>query len=315
MTTALATADQTPQKLDDVMLAMDIVDTLRHRDLVLAKELSGEERKEALVKRLKEIYSAQGIEVPDRILEDGVKALEEQRFIYNPPRDSLGIRLARLYIARDRWLPPLGLVAGAALFVTAGYEFGFERPREAAAERTRIEMTVTLPNELEAARDAALALAGDDAARLRIETSYHDGAAAAAAGDRDAARDAVGELKFLSGVLAEELSLRIVNDPGENSGVFTFNDNAPGARNYYLIVEAIDARGRPQALEITSEETGETKRAHKWGVRVPEGEFNRVAADKQDNAIIEQNVVGRKPMGLLAPVYDIPTAGGAILEW
>lgn len=312
MTTALAPA---PQSLDDVMLAMDVVDTLRHRELVLAKELGGAERKEALIRRLKEIYEAQGIEVPDRILEDGVKALDEQRFVYNPPKDSFAVKVARAYIDRGRWGPPLAFIAGAALFLTAAYEFGFERPRAAQAERARVELAVDLPKQIAAARDAARALAAGDAARARIDASYREGLSAAKAGDAAAARDAVGELSFLSGVLAQDLTIRVVSRPGEYSGVFRIPDDAPDTRNYYLIVEAVDARGRPQAIEIASEEDRKTARATIWGVRVPEAEFNRIAADKEDDQIIQHADVGRKPKGALAPVYDVPAAGGAILEW
>lgn len=314
MTETTALADK-PQSLDDVMMAMDVVDTLRHRELVVAKELGVAERKDALIRRLKEIYSAQGIEVPDRILEDGVKALEERRFVYDPPKDGFSVRLARAYIDRGRWAPPLFFIAGAALFLTAAYEFGFERPREARAERERVELSVDLPKEIAAARDAALAQAADDPARARIEASYLDGVAAAKAGDAGGARAAIGDLEFLSGVLSETLTIRVVSRPDEYSGVFRIPDDAPGARNYYLIVEAVDARGRPQMLEIASEEDRKVARATRWGVRVPEGEFNRIAADKEDDQIIQHADIGRKPKGALAPVYDVPTAGGAILEW
>ncbi len=309
-----ALADAKPQSLDDVMLAMDIVDTLRHRELVVAKELGGAERKDALIRRLKEIYHAQGIEVPDRILEDGVKALDEHRFTYEPPRDSFAIRLARLYINRGRWGPPIALVAGAALFLTAAYEFGFERPREASAERTRVELSVDLPRQLAEARAAALALAEGDAARARLETSYQDGVAATKSGDAAGARAALGELGFLAGVLAQDLAIRVVSRPGEYSGVFRIPDDAPGARNYYLVVEAVDAKGRAQPLEIASEEDQKTARAEKWGVRVSEADFNAVADDKADDQIIQNAQIGAKPKGALAPVYDID-AGGAILEW
>ena len=302
------------QSLDDVMLAMDIVDTLRHRELILEKELSGAERKVELVKRLKEIYSAQGIEVSDRILEDGVKALEEQRFIYEPPKDGLSVRLAKVYIARDRWLKPFAFVAGLALFATAAYEFGFDNPREAQARKAQVELTLELPAELAAARDAALKLAENDAARSRIEASFDDGVAAAKDGRADAARAAISDLSFLASILKEGFIIRVVSRPGEYSSVFRIPDNAPNARNYYLIVEAVDSRGRARPLEIESEEDQQTARVEKWGVRVSESTFNAVAADKADDQIIQHADIGEKPRGALTPVYQID-AGGAILEW
>jgi hypothetical protein len=59
---------------------MDVVDTLRHDQRLVERELSADASDEALIKRLREVYKGQGIEVPDRVLEEGVKALKEKRF-------------------------------------------------------------------------------------------------------------------------------------------------------------------------------------------------------------------------------------------
>ena len=80
-----AVAAGTPQKLDDIMIAMDVVDTLRHREDLVRRELGEEQREAELIARLRKIYQDQGIEVPDRVLADGVKALKESRFVYTPP--------------------------------------------------------------------------------------------------------------------------------------------------------------------------------------------------------------------------------------
>ena len=48
-------------KLDDVMLAMDVVDTLRHEHIMLERDLSQEDRRETLITRLRDIYKAQGL--------------------------------------------------------------------------------------------------------------------------------------------------------------------------------------------------------------------------------------------------------------
>lgn len=316
MTTALATGEaQSPQKLDDVMLAMDIVDTLRHRERLVEMELGGEAREQALIRRLKEIYAAQGIDVPDDILKDGVKALEDKRFQYEAPKPGIAVSLAKIYIARDRWLKPLALVFGLAAFATATYEFGYAAPREARIAAEQVDLKETLPAGLASARDAGLALAADDGARARIETAYQDGIAAARKGEAGPARAALEVLARLKGDLEMDLTVRIVQRDDENSGVFRIRDDAPNVRNYYLIVEAVDAGGRVHALEIESEEDRSVERVAKWGVRVPEGVFNTVAADKQDDRIIENAVIGRKPRGALQPAYSTDGAGGAILKW
>ncbi|HXK56547.1 MAG TPA: DUF6384 family protein, partial [Gammaproteobacteria bacterium] len=51
------------KRLSDVMLAMDVVDTLRHRRLLVERELQSDQRDEKLIDRLRDIYRSQGIEV------------------------------------------------------------------------------------------------------------------------------------------------------------------------------------------------------------------------------------------------------------
>jgi hypothetical protein len=89
--------------LDDVMLAMDVVDTLRHSRRLVDKELASEEDDARLLRRLRDTYASQGIEVPDEILRQGVAALKENRFVYTPPPSGFWAFLARLYVTRKRW--------------------------------------------------------------------------------------------------------------------------------------------------------------------------------------------------------------------
>src|SRR5690606_4842766 len=92
-----------PPPLDEVMLAMDVVDTLRHREQLVAKELAEGVREEDLYARLRQVYAAQGIDVPERILREGVAALRENRFVYKPKGSPAARRWAMLYVHRRRW--------------------------------------------------------------------------------------------------------------------------------------------------------------------------------------------------------------------
>ena len=122
-------------------------------------------------------------------------------------------------------------------------------------------------------------------------------------------------LNDLAARLAAAYSVRIVNRPGVPSAIWRVPASNPRARNYYLIVEAIDRDGRPVEVPITSEEDGITARVSRWGLHVPEAEFERVRRDKHASGIIEQPVNGEKTPGSLATRWNVQTTGGAILSW
>ena len=75
-----------PQKLDELMLAMDVVDTLRHQDSLVARELDETRREGQLIERLRQIYRDQGIEVPDRVLHEGVQGAQRKPFCLYAPQ-------------------------------------------------------------------------------------------------------------------------------------------------------------------------------------------------------------------------------------
>ena len=90
-------------QLDELMLAMDVVDTLRHERRLVQKELTAGDHDRQLIERLREIYAGQGIAVPDEVLAQGVDALREDRFAYTAPAPGLGRSLQIAYVRRGRW--------------------------------------------------------------------------------------------------------------------------------------------------------------------------------------------------------------------
>jgi hypothetical protein len=300
---AVPVAAGAKQPLDEVMLAMDVVDTLRRRERLVKRELDADGRQEDIKERLRKIYYAQGIEVPDHLLDEGVAALKEDRFVYKPSSGGLGVRLARLYVSRGRWGKwVLGGIAALIAAWAINY-FVFVAPDAA------------LPEELATAHAQAIEIAQSEDARETAERLLSAGQAALREQDTDAAREALRSLQDLHTRLEQEYSLRIVNRPGERSGVWRVPDVNTGARNYYIIVEAIDPTGRVLTIPITNEETGKSERVSKWGLRVDEETFERVARDKQDDGIIEHDRFGYKNRGYLVPKYEMRTSGAAITQW
>lgn len=289
------------------MLAMDVVDTLRHREDIVARELDAAGRRARLIDRLRDIYAAQGIEVTDAILKEGVRALEEDRFKYQPPEPSFRLRLARFYVSRDVWMKPFIVLGSIALILFGGYFATVTLPEQRAL--------AALPGELDNAFAQIVNVANDRTATDRAQTLLADARAALDEGDADGARALEDELSALLTNLRSEYELRIVSRPNELSGVWRVPAVNSSARNHYLIVEAIDTGGKRLRLPIRSEEDGKVKTVSKWGLRVSERTFQQVAADKRDDGIIQGALVGRKPRGDLDPEYLVPTSGATITDW
>jgi len=301
--------------LDEVMLAMDVVDTLRHRQDLATRELAGVSREQQLIDKLREIYHQQGIEVPDAILKQGVDALAESRFVYDPPKPGLGTTLARLYVGRKRWGKPVGAALVAVLVLGTGY-FGLWRPyQNGIAEQARIELAEGLPARMDALYQTIFDETKVQQAVTQAEALRTRGRTLAAEGNRDGAEAALADLVALRDRLRQEYTLRVVNQPDERSGFWRTPEINTAATNYYIVVEALDPDGNLLSMPILNEETGKTEVVARWGLRVPESVYDSVAADKQDDGIIEGDDVGRKSDGFLNVEYNLPVLGGAVTQW
>ncbi len=293
--------------LEDLMVAMDVVDTIRHRRLVVERELDAAGRRQRLIVRLRDIYAAQGIEVTDAALEAGVDALEEERFAYTPAPDGLSTAFAKLYVRRGRWLKPVLIVVALALLVALAVHFTITVPQN------RIE--AALPGQIQVTHGRIMSVSQSDAAATRANELLAQARRALDAESFDEAMEIHSDLEALLRELELGYELRIVSRPNEFSGVWRVPDINSEARNYYLIVEAVDTRGNVLLRKVRNEEDGRVYEVRKWGVRVDGATFEAVAADKRDDGIIEDYVLGTKSAGKLEPDYRVPTSGATITEW
>lgn len=311
-TAASGDAPQTP-KLSELMLAMDVVDTLRHHEGLVARELGGDTRDDALKARLRQIYEDQGLEVSDRILEEGILALKESRFVYTPSPPSFGRTMAGLWIRRGR--AAIAIVAILAIVAALiGWQAWTRHSQRQATEQAQIELSDTLPRALTAAADAARGEARVPEAETAIAGLVTDGQAALARGDAAAAKDAIAKLGDLRSRLNQQYVLRVVSRPGEDTGVFRVPEINPAGQNYYLIVEAVTPDGQVLSLPIVNEETGTTDTVTKWGARVSEAVFDAVKRDKLDDGIVQNNKLGEKRRGALEMDFLTPVLG-MITKW
>ena len=158
-------------ELDEVMLAMDVVDTLRHEQQLVERELASDEQDKALIEKVKRMYASQGLEVTDEVIAAAVAALREGRFTYQPPPPRGPVWLANLYVRRN-WLAKWAAILAASL---AGmfflYQVALVAPEERQRQKTAKSFNTTISQQLDQLSVAKQRLAHLNQALGRAEKS------------------------------------------------------------------------------------------------------------------------------------------------
>lgn len=142
------------------------------------------------------------------------------------------------------------------------------------------------------------------------------GEAALLNADTASANQSIAALRTLTDTIASSYTMKIVNENGVKSGVWRYPNNNPNARNYYIVVDALDSSGNPVDVSVVNEETGNTEIASRFAVRVTDEVYESVKDDKLDNGLIDKPLIGTKSPGKLRPEYAVDTAnGGIITNW
>jgi hypothetical protein len=176
---------------------------------------------------------------------------------------------------------------------------------------------VALPPAAELSPEATLAemerLHGAiiDIAKVQTASEIADGILdmgkeALKAGKTADAATLLGDLTSLSAFLELELSVRVVDREGVQSG---FEFKVTDGTYYYLVVEAIDPEGTRHPTPVVDEARGVIETVTPWAIRVGEDVYRRVEADKKDDGVVQNAGIGAKPMGFLEIEYGVPVAG------
>ncbi len=91
--------------LSEQMGAMALIDELRHNQTEIQKYLDLPKHRKAVAERIREFYKAQGVEVEDALVEQGVRKYFATRLTYEAPALRWWEqRLADGYLRRYHWL-------------------------------------------------------------------------------------------------------------------------------------------------------------------------------------------------------------------
>ena len=304
-----------PATLDEVMLAMDVVDTLRHRERLVERELNEELSEEQLIERLRALYKSQGIEVPDRIIAEGVKALKESRFVYTPPQPGFRRSLAMLWVRRGRYGKWAAGVAYCAARRKRSPSIRCRAAARAAPPRLRASSS---PRRCRASwrrptRQWWRRRGCRRPASAPTRSSPRAVPRSSAATPPKRARRSPSSTGWRP-LLRQEYVLRIAGRPEDETGFFREHPSFQG-RAYFVVVDAIDPGGNPVRLPIRNDETNEVETVSRFAVRVPIETFDAVRNDKAKNGIVQNARLAEKRRGFLEPEFRMAVLEGRITRW
>ena len=93
------------EQFDKTQILMDVVDTVRHARQDNERMLAEFESDDDMVAHVRAIYESQGMPVDEATIREGLRLMRERRFEFQPPRESLSLKAARLYVSRAQWGP------------------------------------------------------------------------------------------------------------------------------------------------------------------------------------------------------------------
>ena len=166
----------------------------------------------------------------------------------------------------------------------------------------------TLQGEVTGLHAAVLAEAVEELGLERAAELRRSADAQLAARDLDGLEATAESYRRLRALIAAEYAIVIVG------GVWRQHTELEGVRNYYLRVQAVTADGQRLPVTIRNEEYGTTAEVTEWAERVPKEVYDRVAADKEDNGIIDDDDFGFKRRGFVTAERNYEDLG-QITEW
>jgi hypothetical protein len=301
--------------LEEMTRIMDVAATLRKERALVDQQLNFDQIKAQLRERLLEAAKVSGDPVTAAEIDAAIASYYDQLHEFREPPAGFQTYLAHLWCLRRslfKWM--LGLVGVGAAIVA----FSIVRQSQVSSRANALyEQSVAAEKSI---------LQWDDAASLKAELE----AKLVAARDAVEARDFATleriktELATLQSEFASQYEVVIFSSPNERSATERIWTDENGSRTsgFFVFVTARDKEGRGVEAPIHNRETDRTDRVQQWGEQVPEAVFERLAADKKADGVLDEREFGVKREGKRELEVTLKgedgqpiTRGGQITSW
>lgn len=113
----------------------------------------------------------------------------------------------------------------------------------------------------------------------------------------------------------KDVRYQIIDRDGERAGFRRMKDKNPDTTQWFLVIEAVDARGKAIPMPVMSMDTGEVKVVTRWAIQVPEKDFMKFSDEKKKTGKIANTVIGSAPSNQKEPKWSVKLTGNMLTEW
>jgi hypothetical protein len=284
--------------LNDMMRIMDVATALRKDRELVEEQLNLDELKARLRERLAAGAAITGEKVTTEEIDAAVDHYFDTLYAYRDPPWSVSRVLAHIYVERQRILTALGVAA--AILAVSWWLFLSSAGPFSGPGRLRRQIHAA-EARIAKARTAIIAASPEPTAR--VEADRLAAAAVQLENQNDVAglQAKAGELDALAARIAADYTVEIVHERGEKSGIDRFYTDESGTRasGFYVIVQALDPSGKPLPQIVRNRETGKEETVTTWAEQVPREVYDRLAADKKADGVLDERIFARKLRGHL----------------
>jgi len=302
--------------LSEMMRIMDVATEIRTQRETIEKEFAVDETKRLLREKLLKTTAITGERVTEAEVDAAIEAYFSTLYTYHEPKGSLAVLLARIYVRRDH-LAMMALLA-VTLVLAGWWTMHIATTKfssTARANRKAIRLEKEVRDELAQIR----ALAREQSITEDLDQLESEAKVARENLDNENLASIESRLSELATRLNDVYEVRILADPQQKSGFPRYFEGRPA---YYLIVYARNERGQPGRRSIESSETRKTSFIDSWAEQVPKEVYDRIAADKKADGILNETLFSVKKRGFRDEEIRIEGADGKpltrlgqITEW
>ncbi len=113
----------------------------------------------------------------------------------------------------------------------------------------------------------------------------------------------------------KDVRYRIVDRDKETAGFRRMKDQNPATTQWFLVIEAVDVKGKAIPMPVMSMDTGEVKAVTKWAVQVSEKDFMKFSDEKKKTGKIANPIIGTAPTNQTEPKWSVKLTGNMLTEW